>query len=75
VKDNKCFYRYISCKSKRRVKVGLLLKMAELATKDTKRPTYFMPSLSRSLLITLFFRNPRPLRPVGRSGVMKTYPW
>lgn len=74
--NKKWFHRYIGCKRKRRVNVGLLLNMVgDLVTKDRKRPKYLVPSLPHSLLVRLCFGNPRPLRLVGKSGVMKTYPW
>lgn len=34
-----------------------------------------MSSLPLSLPVGLAFRNPRPLRPEGKSGARKTYPW
>lgn len=73
VKYKKCFCRYISCKRKRREKVGLLLNMVVgLVTKDRKRPRYLVLPLPKSLLVRPSFRNPRPLRPMGKSGVQKT---
>jgi len=57
--------------------VGTLLNgIGVLVTKNMEKFKVLKAAFDLVLtVLSLSFRNPRPLRPMGKSGGRKTYPW
>lgn len=72
VEDNKeVFYKYVN--SKRKMRAHCWMELGNQWQPTQARMRYSMPSLPQTLPGKTAFRNPRPLRPEGKSGARKTH--
>lgn len=76
VKDLKGNKKGFYINRKPRENVGPLLNGAgALVTKEMEKAKVLNAFFTSSLVVRPAFRNPRPLRAMGKSGARKTYPW